>query len=210
MVHNGIPEKAARLIGAVAGAALLCASGTAAAQEDDSGDDVVRARHRPTFKRFGILADAGVPDGANGAIVYRMFPSLGIHMGGGYNMVSPGIRAGITYAPFSTFVRPSISFDWGHYFEGDANPIAQKLMGDPTYSSPLLDHVGYDYMNAHAGLEFGGDNARVYFRGGMSRISGAVHGIGEASEESITVTESPNVDIVTVSARIGLVVYIAE
>jgi hypothetical protein len=213
MAHHETPTRASLLLGALAVAGTVAAStGTAEASPDKGAEFGVRRHRGMSFKRFGLLADAGVPDGANGAIVYRLFPSLGIHMGGGYNAVSPGIRGGVTFAPFSTFVRPSVSFDVGHYFEGDANPIAQKLMGDPSYSSPLLDHVGYDYMNAHVGLEFGGDNARIYFRGGMSRITGAVHGINEAAGEdaTVSVTQSPDVEMITVSARIGLVVYIAE
>ena len=43
--------------------------------------------------RLGLMVDAGLPDGANAALVFRPFRWLRAHGGGGYNMVSPGVPA---------------------------------------------------------------------------------------------------------------------
>ena len=63
-------------------------------------------------------------------------------------MISKGVRAGATLLPFGS--GPSATLEAGHYFEGDANGLAQRFAG-PTFSSALLERVGYDYANAHLG-----------------------------------------------------------
>jgi hypothetical protein len=40
--------------------------------------------------RFGVMADAGVPDGANASLVVRPFAWVRAHGGGGTNMIWTG------------------------------------------------------------------------------------------------------------------------
>jgi hypothetical protein len=167
----------------------------------------VDAGHR----RFGVTTDVGVPDGANAALVFRPIRALRLHAGGGYNLISSGVRAGVSVVPLSSWVSPTLSIDAGRYFEGDANPIARRIQGDSTYSSPMLERVGYDYVNAHLGLEFGRQWATFYIHAGMSRVSGTVYGIAEEiGEEDVTLEEDPDVTLWSPSARIGLIVYVAK
>jgi hypothetical protein len=161
-------------------------------------------------RRFGVMADAGVPDGANASLVLRPIRMLRLHAGAGYNMISTGYRAGASFVPLGTWVAPTLNVDIGRYAEGDANPIARTVSGDPTFSSPMLDKVGYDYLNAHVGLELGRDWATFYVHAGMSRVSGQIRGLEEAAEGDVTISEDPNVTMWAPSARIGLIVYVAK
>jgi hypothetical protein len=161
--------------------------------------------------RFGVMADVGVPDGANASIVVRPIRMLRVHAGGGHNYISAGIRGGVSLVPFSTWFTPTLNFDYGHYFDGNANPLARMVSGDSSLQVSVLDHVAYDYANAHVGLEFGRTRATFYIHAGMSRITGAVRGLNEMAGDSgatITFTQDPRVELWAPSARVGLVVYI--
>src|SRR5438445_421418 len=69
------------------------------------------------FPKLGMMADAGLPDGANASLVFRPARWIRMHGGGGYNMISGGVRAGVTLlAPF--VVAPSGTLEVGHYFDG--------------------------------------------------------------------------------------------
>jgi hypothetical protein len=161
-------------------------------------------------RRFGVMADAGVPDGATASLVFRPIRMVRLHAGGGYNMVSTGVRAGVSVVPLSSWVSPTVTVDVGRYAEGDANPLARTLSGDSTVSSPMLERVGYDYLNAHVGLELGRTWATFYLHAGMSRVSGQIRGLEEAAEGDVTISEDPNVTMWAPSARIGLIVYVAK
>jgi hypothetical protein len=149
-----------------------------------------------TLPSVGVMADAGLPDGAMASIVYRPFNALRLHAGVGNNAISTGVRAGFTLVPFKSVVTPTLSFDYGHYPEGDANPIVERFFGDE-YSAEMLEHIGYDFANAHLGFAFGRKRATFYVQGGMSRTTATLH------DDSTTV----NLTMWSPSARIGLVVY---
>jgi len=159
---------------------------------------------------LGVTIDAGVPDGAAASIVYRPISRVRLHAGATHNMVSTGARAGITLSPLRTWLSPTLSFDVGSYPEGDANPLVQRISSDPSFQSAMLERVGYRYANAHLGLEFGRQRATFYIHGGASYVATQVHGLDAASEDgmtTVTFTEDPQVRLLTVSARIGLIIY---
>ena len=161
--------------------------------------------------RLGITVDAGVPDGANTALVLRPIDMLRVSVGMGYNGITRGYRAGASFVPLHGWFSPSLSVDVGAYPEGDANPLARMATGDQTIDEPTLKHVGYRYANLHAGLEFGHKWATFYIHAGLSHITGRVHDLtatmaGSSSDTSVTLSD-PNVTINTISARLGLVVY---
>lgn len=157
---------------------------------------------------IGVMGDVGVPDGAVASLVYRPTSTLRLHAGVGNNLVSNGARAGITLVPLSTWATPTLSLDYGRYFEGDANPLARRLSGDAAYSSTLLERVGYDYANGHVGVELGRERATFYLHAGVSRVTSAVYGLDAAMDgSSITVGDS-QLTIWSVSGRVGLIVYV--
>jgi hypothetical protein len=166
----------------------------------------------------GVMADLGVPDGANGSLVLNPISKIRLAAGGGYNGISRGMRGGITFVPFGTWVTPTLSLEYGNYVEGDANPLAQRISGDPTFHSDALQRIGYSYANAHAGLEFG-RKFIFYIHAGMSRITGSYPMTQMSFNDSagmtsgnttVTFTKDPSVEIYAVSARIGFVLYLPK
>jgi hypothetical protein len=166
--------------------------------------------------RLGVMADAGLPDGANASLVYRPLRWLRVHGGGGYNMVSEGIRAGATVVPFG--MGPSATLETGHYFDGNANGVVQRFAGQ-SFSSPLLQRVGYDYCNFHLGLDFGYRRVTFFVHGGMSYVRAQVHNLdsvvsSQASAASdgngttsVSIKQDPTVQAWFPSAKLGLIVY---
>src|SRR5215212_6807365 len=82
---------------------------------------------------IGAMADVGLPDGATASIVVRPIRSLRAHAGVSHNMISLGERVGLTWVPLSWWASPTLSIEYGHYAEGNANPLARAVMGDATF-----------------------------------------------------------------------------
>lgn len=159
---------------------------------------------------LGVTLDVGAPDGANVALVAQPLRSIRLEAGAGYNAIAPCARGGVSLVPLSTFVRPVAAVHVGRCQEGDANPLARTASGDPTYSSEMLERVGYDYATARVGLELGGERVAFFLHAGATRLTGNVR---DASTEdamasaSITFTQDPTVTLTTLSARLGFIVF---
>ena len=186
-----------------------------AAPASASPETSVRAA-APAVPWIGAMADVGLPDGATASIVVRPIRSLRAHAGVSHNMISLGERVGLTWVPLSWWASPTLSVEYGHYAEGNANPLARAVMGDATFESKVLERVGYDYANAHLGLELGRKWFTFYIHAGMSRITGSVHNIssetmtGSQGTTTVTFSKDPSVKLWGPSARIGFVVYLAK
>jgi hypothetical protein len=165
---------------------------------------------------MGLQVDAGVPDGAQAALVLRPWKALRFSVGGGYNVISKGVRAGMTILPFGR--GPSLSLEAGRFFEGDANAAARKYMGD-FEDIAVLQRVGYDFANAHLGLDFGYERVTFFIHGGMSYLRGKVRDANQfftdpsidgmnADGVSVKFTQDPTVVAIGPSAKIGLIVYL--
>ncbi len=167
---------------------------------------------RANERQFGVMIDAGVPDGANASIVYRPRSWLRLQGGGGYNMIAKGVRAGVTLMPLQTIMRPVLAVEVGRYLEGDANPLMRRITGDAQAENSALSRIGYDYANAHAGIELGSERATFYLHAGFSEVRGQLRGINtlfnENPEDPVVRFESdPNARALIPSARIGLITY---
>jgi hypothetical protein len=199
-------------------AAIAQESGPTAGPEVDP-TTITAVVAKPTaasLPAIGIMADAGIPDGMVGSLVFRPKSWVRLHGGGSYNMISSGLRAGATWLPLGS--GPSLSVEGGHYFDGDANGLVRKFAG-PSYSSnAVLDRVGYDYANAHLGLDFGSRRVTFYIHGGMSYIRTTVHhlddvvgtqGSGDPSSGTqVSIKQDPTIRAFTPSAKLGLIVYL--
>jgi hypothetical protein len=165
---------------------------------------------------IGAMVDVGVPDAATVSLVVRPIRSLRAHAGLSHNMISLGQRVGLTWAPLSWWVAPTVSVEYGHFADGNANPLARMVSGDDTFSSAVLDRVGYDYTNARLGLEFGQRWFTFYLHAGVSRITGQVHNLTaetmsqSSGTTSVAFAKDPTVQLTTVSARLGFIVYLAK
>jgi hypothetical protein len=181
--------------------------------------DVSRGFERapaPRLPAVGVMADVGLPDGAGASLVYRPRKWVRLHGGGTYNMISSGVRAGASFTPLGW--GPSLTVEGGHYFDGDANGLVRKFAGASYQSNAVLERIGYDYANAHLGLELGFRRATFYIHGGMSFIRATVHNIDQAiqsetssdgsSSTQLSVKQDPTIRAFTPSAKLGLIVYL--
>jgi len=138
-------------------------------------------------------------------------------------MISKGVRVGLSLLPFGR--GPSGTLEAGRYFAGDASAAVAQVSGanvQGSVFSPLLQRVGYDYVNAHLGLDFGYKRATFYIHGGMSYVRGTIpkSSIGDvfnnqpsingetASGTQISVKSDATITYIGPSAKIGLIVYL--
>lgn len=165
----------------------LSPSPTSAAQAQESADNgqagsaiatVAKAAARPRARagRLGLGLDLGVsgvlPD-AGLLLIVRPVRWGQLQLGGGYNGLAGGLRGGITLV--NPFVIPlSVSWEVGHYFEGDANRIVQWF-SPSTQDNASLRRFSYDYMNLLGGIAVGGGNFAFYVRVGVTWMRTTVH-----------------------------------
>lgn len=174
------------------------------------------AREDRARPRFGTMVDVGLPDGATVSIVYRPIRALRLAGGVSHNFVSLGQRVGASFVPFDGWVSPTLSVEYGRYAEGNANPLARMVSGDPTFSSSTLDRVGYQYANARLGLELGRKWFTFFLHAGASYVNGNVHNLSAATmsetsgNTSVAFSADPTVHVWSVSARLGFVIYLAK
>lgn len=206
----------------IAFAAALLAGVTAQAATAAQPDEQVAVQASPApleqkvehpLPVLGLMVGAGVPDGATGSAVFRPFSWVRGEAGLSYNMISKGVRAGVTLLPFGA--GPSGTLEAGHYFNGNANGIARSIAGAGFHDSAILQSVGYDYVNAHLGLDFGTRRVVFFLHGGMSYIRATVHNVNEqiasstgTSSTTVSFAQDPTVRVVTPSAKLGFIFYI--
>lgn len=199
--------------------ALLLVAATARAQEGQISTAPLVKPAKSPLPRFGVMLDAGVPDGATGSVVYRPYPWLRTELGGGYNLISKSVRGGLSLIPFGA--GPSATVEAGHFFEGNANGIARDIAGAGFQDKAILQRVGYDYVNAHLGLDFGMRRVTFFIHGGMSYIRATVHnvntdisngmssgGMGSSGGTTVSFNQDPTLKIFAPSVKLGLVFYI--
>jgi hypothetical protein len=206
----------ARQLPVLAAAAVISWALPASAQIAESVSSVSATAPPKRPALFGVMLDAGLPDGANASLVLRPYSWLRAHGGGGTNAIGAGVRAGVTLMPFGS--GPSATLEAGHYFDGNANGLARRFAGS-TFSSALLERVGYDYANAHLGLDFGSERVTFYIHGGMSYIRAQIHNFdsivastasdnGSNGATEISITKDPTIQAWIPSAKLGLIVYL--
>lgn len=211
MLPTGFFRSSLRL-SALTAMSLLTLAGAVHAQEGAVVQaPLVKPVERP-LPKLGLGLDAGFPDGAALSGVFRPFSWLRTELGGSYNMISKGVRGGVTLVPFG--MGPSATLEGGHYFDGDANGIASKFGGHS--DNAILQRVGYDYANAHLGLDFGKQRVVFYLHGGMSYIRANIHninseipsGMGSTGGTTVSFNQDPIVRVMTPSVKLGFVFYI--
>ena len=82
----------------------------------------------------------------------------------------------------------------------------------------MLQRVGYDYANAHLGLDLGYRRVTFFIHAGMSFIRASVHNIDQAidsqtgssgsSSTQLSFKQDPVIRALTPSAKLGLIVYL--
>jgi hypothetical protein len=167
----------------------------------------------PPLSQWGAQLDVGVLDGVGLSGVYRPIRWFRASAGLTYNLMSFGLRAGVSLVPFHFVVTPSLNFDLGMYFPGDANRILD-LVGadvDEDMKEPLRD-IGYQYANAHLGIEVGSPGKFIFFlRAGLTYFQTSVKNLdvlAKSSGDDSSVTMEPvSVRGTVPSAKLGFLYY---
>jgi hypothetical protein len=168
----------------------------------------------PELPLLGAMLGAGLPDGATASLVIRPVAWAHLEVGGGYNLISKGVRAGVSLIPFG--VGPSATLEAGRFFDGNANGLVRQFAGASFGESAVLQRVGYDFVNAHLGLDFGTRRVTFFIHGGMSYIRANVHNVseqlagssGSTSQTTVTFNQDPQVRLFTPSGKLGFIFYI--
>jgi hypothetical protein len=163
--------------------------------------------------QFGLSLDAGVPDLVGLNAVFRPVHFVRVNGGLLYNGAGAGLRAGVTLIPFFFAITPTLTFEYGHYFGGNANSTLNRFGVDTTRVEPMLRNVAYDFYNGHVGLEIGSPNRFLLFlRGGLSHFVSQVNGSGEffqnlANDPTLEISDF-KVRATLPSAKLGFILYL--
>ncbi len=140
---------------------------------------------RPSSHHFGVGIDLGIsgvlPD-AGLLLTARPVRWGHLQLGAGYNGLAPGIRGGLTL--INPWVIPlSLTWEGGHYFEGDANRAVRWVDSDAKANASLR-RFAYDYMNLLGGLSVGDSSFAFYLRFGVTWVRTTVHGFEQTLRET--------------------------
>jgi hypothetical protein len=147
------------------------------------------------------------------ALIVRPIPWLRLTAGPAWNYLGWGLQVGAGWTPIRWAVSPTLSLDYGHYFDADASKLAHRFGDKNTDFEPLLKRVGYDYLSAQVGLELGSQRGVSFFlRGGLSYLATTLHGTSRStggssgsSGSQVQVTD-PSIRAVIPSAKLGFLI----
>ena len=150
----------------------------------------------------GILPDTGL------LLTWRPVRPVHVQLGPGYNGLSPGLRGGITVInPY--FFPLSLTWEGGHYFEGDANK-AVRWFSDGTQDIASLRRFSYDYMNLLGGLAFENRNFTFYFRVGVTWMHTTIRDFQQSVRDLTQVdvqASDPKISYRGPTAKLGLLFF---
>lgn len=156
--------------------------------------------------RWGLVADAGFPEGAAVSAVFRPVSSVRFFAGPAWNYVGFGVQGGIAVVPWHFAITPVLSAEVGRYFGADVSFIARDGSGVPVELKPLLRDMTYDYGAVHAGIELGSQSGlTLSVRAGLAYVSLRARGTVTTDSGGTVVTFSdPRVRSTLPSVKVGL------
>lgn len=192
-------------------AVVVLSAQTAIAQTQE----VVRRRTNDPERLapFGLMLDAGMPEGAGLSGVFRPSPHLRLHIGGAHNGLRGAARAGLTLLPLSGKFSPSLSLELGHAQAASTKTLNRRLADRTLLPASSMERVGYSYASAHLGLEFNATRRLSFFvRGGMSLMEMAVpslQNLDEPFRDSLSPVETQSWMMRTLqpSAKLGFALF---
>ncbi|RYZ35303.1 MAG: hypothetical protein EOO71_35925 [Myxococcaceae bacterium] len=132
---------------------------------------------------FGLMLDAGMPEGAGLSAVFRPSPHVRLHIGGAHNGLRAAARLGLTLLPLRGTFSPSLSLELGHAQAASTETLNRRLADRTLLPASSMERVGYSYASAHLGLEFNATRRLSFFvRGGMSVMEMAVPSLQKLDE----------------------------
>jgi hypothetical protein len=162
---------------------------------------------------FGLLLDAGIPEGSGLSAAFRPSRHLRLHLGATHNGLRLGGRAGLTLLPRRGRYTPSASLEVGHALGGDAKGLARRMADSAQPPIHSMERVGYSYASTHLGFEFGEPRHYMFFlRGGVSWVQLEVPSVEELEEPFLENLGDAGAKgrrflYMMPSAKLGLVVY---
>ena len=162
---------------------------------------------------FGILFATGIPSGVGVSAVFRPARALRVTAGPAWNYAAWGIQGGVTLAPWSWGITPTLGVEVGRFFDADLSRFVRNANGIPDGAKPLMQRVGYGYAAAMVGFEFGSQSGLAFFlRGGLAYFSLEARGSGTtttsggtagANDALVTLTD-PRVRATLPSLQLGM------
>lgn len=108
----------------------------------------------PWVPRWGLMVDAGVPDGLGLSGLWRPLSWLRVHAGATASTVGYGVRGGVGLVPLKLAVSPLLELELGYALRADYDTLLERLGGQSRGTGALLSGLGYGYATAAAGLEW--------------------------------------------------------
>jgi outer membrane biosynthesis protein TonB len=178
----------------------------APAEENSSG--------KKKMTRWGLTLDGGFPDAAALAVVWRPWYWLRLEAGGTTTVyASHGYRAGVSLVPFHFPITPAVTFNYGRALEADWNPLLEQVGSPDPDLAPALRKFGYQYVDAHLGIELGAPRRFVFFvRAGLTQIWTTVHGLSTAAASAFSAisatVDDTKITLRVPSAKFGFLIYL--
>jgi hypothetical protein len=155
--------------------------------------------------RWGVLVDAGLPQGATLSAAYRPVSSVRLFAGPAWNYVGYGLQGGVAIAPWRFAVAPVLTVEGGRYFGADVSFLTKNGQGIPPELSTLMKSMTYTYGAVHAGVEFGSQNGFSFAVDlGLAYVALSASGTVTKTDASSTVTfRDPRVRGTLPSLKLG-------
>jgi hypothetical protein len=132
---------------------------------------------------FGLMLDAGMPEGAGLSVSFRPRREVRLHLGGTHNGIRAGARAGLTLLPMRGWLQPALTLELGHAQPADERSLERRMADRTLLPSPSFERVGYNYASALLGFEVDTPGRLTFFiRGGLSFIELYGPGIDELDD----------------------------
>jgi hypothetical protein len=159
--------------------------------------------------RFGLMLEAGVPEGGAVSVTYCPVSAVRLWAGPAWNYVGFGGQAGLMLVPFSSIIAPSLSVEVGRYLDADLRKYVDSGSGAPSEVTPLLAHVRYEYLAAHVGLELGSRRFAFTLRAGLAWIRASAQGTTRTTDASGNTTSEvyfsdPRITAAVPSVKLGI------
>ncbi|MCL2013227.1 MAG: hypothetical protein FWG75_10635 [Cystobacterineae bacterium] len=114
---------------------------------------------------LGLRLDFGFPDGMGLDFLGYPLPFLQVHLGMATNLFGVGFRAGLSFILSQSMLRPVLTVEAGHHFNGASWVLSQNTA---PLDRDFFSSIQYTFLNTLAGFDVGSANVAFTFRLGSS------------------------------------------
>ncbi|QRN98994.1 hypothetical protein JRI60_08195 [Archangium violaceum] len=166
----------------------------------------------PWKTRFGVVAEAGAPEGLGLSALVQPMRRMRVTAGASRNRLGFGVRGGLTFIPFELFLSPRVDIGFGHYFKADYGALLSQLHGQSTPVATGIRELDYNQVTGSLGLEYSPSRYVTLFGAvGYSYWFASVRDVAlfirdEASTPGIT-AKPLAFSLTSPVAKLGLIIY---